>query len=157
MTTPWAGLSLSAVVATGNLKQLYPASASAGTGAGTMGCLIRCPMGGVVTNINIESDGTNGGDIEVWDIDGSDAGANVDSLDVITNAQLVAMLASGKARLMWSQSFAGSQVAPKVMAISMNFQHGIASRYSNAPAGVPTGTCNINLIVDGGVCKKSLA
>ena len=46
---------------------------------------------GAVVSLQVETDGTNGGIIQLWDINGLDIGANVSFLDVITNAQLVGL------------------------------------------------------------------
>ena len=158
MTTPWSGISLTAVAdKTAALTQIYPASCTAGSGATSMGTLIRTPMEGVITNMSVESDGTNGGEIEIWDVNGDDIGADVNTSNVITQAQLTALLALGKARLIWSQKFLGSTAGRIPYAGTSNFVHGLAARYINAVVGVATGVCDLNLTVDGGFCKKHLA
>jgi hypothetical protein len=40
-----------------------------------MGALIRRPANGSLITVQVETDGVNGGTIELWDMDGRDAGA----------------------------------------------------------------------------------
>lgn len=150
--TPWADLSVTAVAdTTGALTQLYPASCTAGTGALTLGNLIRMPCEGTMVSLQVEPDGTNGGEIEIWDINGADCGADVDTATAITAAQLAAALALGKARIIYSQKFSGSSGSRLAIAHGVPFMHGLAARYINQG---PVGTCQLNLTVDGGFCKK---
>ena len=152
MSTPWGGLSLTAVAdTTGNATQLYPASCSAGSGATTKGTQIRRPMGGVTTSISIQTDGTDGGIIEIWDVCGSDGGADVNTLAAITATQLNALVAAGMARLIWSENFTGTSAAPMRSTQPINFVHGLAARYINS-----TGTCKVNVFADGGFCYTTL-
>jgi hypothetical protein len=147
--TPWANLSLSAVTSTGNLTQLYPASCTAGTGANTMGNEKRGPCEGILVNAQVETDGIDGGLIELWDVNGADAGADVDTATVITNAQLAAMVAAGKARIMYAQNFSGGSGSRLAIAHGVTFAHGLAGRFVAA-----AGSCSLNLIVSGG-CRKT--
>lgn len=152
--TPWADIALSAVAdTTGILTQLYPASCTAGTGAQTLGNLIRKPSEGFLTNLQVEPDGTNGGEIEIWDINGADGGADVNTSTVITAAQLAAAIALGKARILYSQKFSGSSGSRLAIAHGVPFMHGLAGRYINAGA---TGTCELNITADGGFIKTQL-
>ena len=56
----WVGAStqLTATTSTGNLKQLYNPVMTAGSGAGTMGTLVRCPAEGVIYSVQVLTDGT---------------------------------------------------------------------------------------------------
>lgn len=146
--TPWV-TQLTAVAANGNLVQLYPDSCTPGTGANTMGNLKRSPCEGVLVNAQVEPDGINGGEIQLWDINGADAGADVDTTNVITNAQLVAMIAAGKARPIYGQKFSGASGSRLAIAYGVTIMHGIAARYVNA-----AGTLELNLVV-GGCCRKT--
>jgi hypothetical protein len=146
--TPWANISLGFVALTGNLTQLYPASCTAGSGAVTMGNTVRGVCEGILVSAQVEPDGTNGGTIEIWDVNGADAGADVDTATVITNAQLVAMVSAGKARIMYAQTFSGTG-ARLAVAHGVTFAHGLAARFIGS-----AGTCELNLIVSGG-CRKT--
>lgn len=155
-TDSWV-IPLTAVAATGNLQQLYPAFVSAGIakGTATAGQLVRQPMNGVMHSLQIKPNGADGGTIEFYDIDGQDWGADVSSADVITNAQLTTALASTssrKAKLIFTQEFAGtigSGVA-NAPGIYRAFMRGLAARFWNAG---PTGTCTLNLVCNGGYYK----
>ena len=150
MTTPWSGLEVDAVTDdTGNLIQLYPASCSPGSGSGLKGSQIRKPQAGITTSMQIQTDGINGGVLELWDVNGADAGADVDTLNVITAAQLNSLVARGMARILWSQNLTGSFAEPMRSANPVNFSHGIAARFVNQ-AGV--GKVFINIFADGGFC-----
>ena len=146
--TPWV-IQLNAVLANGNLTQLYPDSCTAGSGATTSGTLKRSPCEGVLVNAQVEPDGVNGGELQLWDINGADAGADVDTTNVITNAQLLAMIAAGKARAIYGQKFSGATGSRLAIAYGVTIMHGIAARYVNA-----AGTLELNLVVGGG-CRKT--
>ena len=152
--TPWADLTLTAVTDnTGIITQLYPASCTAGTGAATLGNLVRTPCEGVLVSLQVEPDGINGGEITVWDINGADVGADVNTATTITNAQLTAAIAAGKARVIYSQKFSGSSGSRLAIAHGVPFMHGLAARYINAGA---VGTCELNITADGGFRKTEL-
>lgn len=146
----WGGIPLAFVAATGDLTQLYPNFVSAGDAlpVAANGTL-RAPGGGRIGQVSVQTDGTNGGYIELWDVNGLDIPADVSSLTVITNAQLVALQARGLAKLMWSQNFAALPAAPAPWALAMGFMRGLAARFV---AGA--GACNINVIVEGGYVKR---
>lgn len=148
--TPWV-IQLNAVLANGNLTQLYPDSCTAGSGATTSGTLKRSPCEGVLVNAQVEPDGTNGGEIQLWDVNGADIGANVDTTNVITDAQLNTLIAAGKARAIYGQKFSGSSGSRLAIAYGVTIMHGIAARYVNTPAA---GTLELNLVV-GGCCRKT--
>lgn len=145
---------LTCVATTGNVTQLYPAWVSAGVAkaGSTNGQLIRTPLQGALHSIQIEPDGSNGGKVEIYDIDGSEAGADVSSATAITNAQLTAAIAAGTAKLIWEQEFPGTVGSGPVNAsgIFRSFMKGLAARFS---ASSPAGTCKLNLVVDGGYRK----
>lgn len=146
--TPWV-ITLSAVAANGDLTQLYPASCTAGSGLLTSGTLVRSPCEGVLVNCQVEPDGVNGGEIQLWDVNGADAGADVNTATAITNAQLAALIAAGKARQIYGQKFSGSSGSRLAIAYGVPVMHGIAARYINA-----AGTIDLNLVV-GGCCRKT--
>lgn len=147
-------VNLTAVSSTGNLKQVYSPKCTPGAGTGASGSQKRQPNEGVLWNAEVKTDGTNGGTIEIYDINGADIGADVDTLDAITNAQLTSLLASGKATLMWTQSFAGSGSARLAITRGTTFSKGLAARFWNA--GV-VGTCVLNIQWDGGQKKTWIA
>jgi hypothetical protein len=148
--TPWV-ISLTAVAATGNLTQLYPASCTAGSGATTSGTLKRSPCEGVLVNCQVEPDGTNGGEIQLWDVNGADVGADVDTAVVITNAQLTTLINAGKARQIYGQKFSGSSGARIAIAYGVPIMHGIAARYING-----TGTIELNIVANGCMRKTEI-
>lgn len=145
---------LTAVAATGDVTQLYPAWVSAGVAksSSTNGQLLRRPLQGALYSIQIEPNGTDGGTIQIYDIDGGDNGADVSSATAITNAQLSAAITAGRAKLIWEQQFAGTVGSGPVNAsgIDRDFMHGLAARYTNDG---PTGTCKLNLVIGGGYWK----
>jgi hypothetical protein len=149
-TDSWV-VSLTAVAATGNVTQLYPAYAPAGVAKATAvpGDDIRTPVAGCLHTMQVETDGTNGGLLQIYDMSGDDAGADVSSASVITNAQLAAQIARGKAKLIFEKTFTsaiGAETAS--FGSSRKFSRGLAARFSNAG---PTGTCKLNMTVEGGV------
>ena len=146
--TPWV-IQLTAVAAAGNLTQLYPDSCTAGSGATTRGTLKRSPCEGVLVNCQVEPDGINGGELQLWDVNGADIGADVNTTNVITDAQLQALITAGKARPIYGQKFSGSSGSRLAIAYGVPVMHGIAGRYVNS-----TGTLELNLVV-GGCCRKT--
>jgi len=155
----WGKLAVAFSTSTGNLTQLYPTwdqSVAQGQPVGDAlpiapGGTLRTPMGGRVGQLSFQSDGTNGGIIEVWDINGLDFPADVSSLTQITNAQLVALQARGKAQLLGSYNIAGSPTVPAVGSLAFGFMRGLAARFV---AGA--GQVNLNLIAEGGVQYRSV-
>lgn len=153
-TEAWSGITVTSVAATGDLKQLYPTFCTPGVAkaGSTPGQLLRRPMQGALHSIQVKPDGANGGTIELWDVDGGDAGADVSSLDVITNAQLVALVAQGRAKLIYRQDFAGTIGSGPTNAagIYRTFVKGLAARMYD---DTPVGNCELNLVVTGGFMK----
>jgi hypothetical protein len=149
--TPFC-VDLAAVALTGAGTQIYYDTMTAGSGTTTPGSLKREPIHGVLHSLEIEPDGTNGGELEVWDMNGTDGGANVDTASVVTNAQIAAAIAAGKGRLIYSQKFTGStgSVVRTVRGNPMPFQHGLVARFKNSG---PTGTVSLNLLTSG-LCRK---
>ncbi len=146
---------LTAVAATtGIITQLYPVWVSAGVAkAGSSnGQLIRRPLQGAMHSIQIEPNGSDGGLVEIWDVDGGDIGADVSSATTITAAELALLITAGKAKKIWEQQFAGTVGTGPVSAagIFRAFMKGLAARFTNAG---PTGTCTLNLVVSGGYEK----
>lgn len=135
----WAGLEVSAVTSTGNLKQLYPTWCPAGVdpASATAGQSIRNPGNGEIYRVEVIPDGMNAGTIEIWDLSGVDVGANVSSADVVTNSQLTELQTAGKAKLLWSRAFAGDAGVQIINEIKTAFLHGLAARFV-ASAGICT-------------------
>lgn len=145
-------IATTAVVAAGDLQQLYPVWASAGVAfaGSTNGQLIRRTSEGALHSIQIKTDGVNGGTLELYDIDGQEWGADVSSGTAITNAQLLVALAAGRAKLIYNISFAGtvgSLPASAPAIVGRGFLKGIACRFSNAG---PTGVITLNMVVSSG-------
>lgn len=136
---------LTFALSTGNITQLYPAWAAAGDAyPGSSGDSIRQPTEGQVFSLQIQTDGTNGGTLELWDINGLDAGVDVSSLTAITNAQKNTLVTLGKAKLIYSQNFLATPETPINMGYK-SFQHGLAARFIGS-----AGLCTLNLVVNGG-------
>ena len=152
-TDGWV-VALTAVAATGDVTQLYPTWVSAGVAksSSTNGQILRRPMQGAIHSIQIEPDGSNGGTIQLYDIDGGQWGADVSSAAVITDTQLDAAIAAGKAKLIWEQQFSGTVGSGPVNAsgIFRAFMKGLAARMVMS---VPAGGCTLNLVVSGGFEK----
>lgn len=136
---------------TGSLTQLYPTWVAAGASLPIppMGGPLRKPVMGEISQITIKTDQVNGGVVELWDVSGLDYPADVSSGTTITNAQLVALAAQGKAKLVWSESFTASPSAPpaNLAPQGMRFMRGLAARFGNSGS---TGTVYLNLIIEGG-------
>lgn len=133
--------------ATGDVQQLYPDYATAGTNylTATPSQQVRQPCEGQLISLQVASDGTNGGVLQVYDISGITLGINVSSATAITDTQLSAAIAAGKAKLMIEQNFAGSGLTPWAPVGPAGFTKGLAAR----AVGV-TGTCKLNMVVHGG-------
>ncbi len=93
----------------------------------------------------METDATDGGIIQIFDINGLDVGADVSSALVITNAQMLTGLSNGTAKLIFEQNFAASPGAPVVWNWTQGFLRGLAARFVGA-----AGTCKLNVIGEGG-------
>lgn len=144
---------LSAVVLTGVGTQIYYPTCTPGVApSSSPGTQYREPIHGVLHSLEIEPDGSNGGELEVWDMNGRDGGADVNTAAVVTNAQIAAAIAAGKARLMYSQKFTGATgaVVRTVRGSAMPFQHGLVARFKNVGG---TGTISLNLMTSG-LCRK---
>lgn len=153
MSTGWNSGSIAAVAAAGNLTQLYPSTCTAGSGATTQGTEVRRPCDGTLISCQVETDGVNGGKLELWDVDGSDGGADVNTAAAITNAQLTAAIAKGRARLVYEQTFLGTSGARLNLAGGMPIARGLAARFSNA--GV-AGTITLSIVSRGLFMKTQI-
>ena len=147
--TPWA-VTLTQVAATGNLTQLYPVFCTAGAGAITQGEVVRRPCEGTINELLVSGDGSNSGTLELYDLNGNDGGADVDTLAAITNAQLVAMLAASPptAKLIKHVTIAGTDQLRAVTSGSAGTpcMKGLAARFSS---GSPAGNCILNINATG--------
>lgn len=131
---------------TGNWTQLYPSWAPAGVdpAAATNGQQIRKPVEGVLFSLQLQTDGTNAGVIELYDASGADAGADVSSATTVTQAQLTALIARGLAKQIYSQNFIASPETPINLGYAA-FQRGLLARFAGS-----AGSVNLNLSVEGG-------
>lgn len=111
----------------------------------TAGQLYRRPAGGQFGQISVETDQTDGGVIQLFDINGLDVGADVSNGEFITNAQLLTGTNNNFAKLIWEQNFASSPGATLVWNWSQGFLRGLAARFVGS-----AGTCKLNVIGDGG-------
>ena len=152
MLETWV-ITLEDVTSTGNLTQLYPSWVSAGAvPPGSPSAEIRMPTQGFLRAAQVKTDGSNGGYVEIWDINGLDAGADVSSLTVITNAQLVAMQAAGLAKCLWNQNFTATSGASTPSIFGKQVMRGLAARFVGA-----AGEITLNLDVEGGYRKIATA
>lgn len=138
---------LTIVSATGSVTQLYPDYAPTGVdpATATVSQQVRMPCEGQLISLQVASDGTNAATLQLFDISGHDLGINVSSSTTITDTQLDAAIASGKARRILEQNFAGSGLTPWAPVGPAQFVKGLAAR----AVGV-TGTCILNMVVHGG-------
>lgn len=135
------------VASTGTVTQLYPDYATTGIdpSTATPAQQVRMPTEGQLISVQVASDGTNAGTLEIYDISGHELGINVSSATAITDTQLDAALAAGKAKLILEQNFAGSGLTPWAPVGPASFMKGLAARAVGS-----TGTCKLNLVVHGG-------
>jgi len=140
------------VAANGNVTQCYPASSPAGINPATAvpGENVRQPCEGQVTSLQCLTDGTNAFIIELYDISGIEIGVDVSSAAVISNAQLVAAIAAGRATLIFEQNVAGSGLTPFAPIGPFRIMKGIAARAVGA-----SGTCKLNMVVQG--CVRGIS
>lgn len=139
--------SLTLGAATGTVSQLYPAWAVTGVAPSTAtpSQQVRQPCEGQLVALQVCSDGTNGGVLELYDINGIDYGIDVSSAVSITDTQLDTAIAANTAKLILKQNFAGSGLTPWAPVGPASFMRGLAARAVGA-----TGTCDLNLVVHGG-------
>lgn len=130
---------------TGNVTQLYPTWCSAGTNPAVAanGDLIRTPCEGILYSLQIKTDGTNGGYIQIYDISGIEIGVDVSSAAAITAAQLNAAITAGQAKKIYDQNFQAAPDTPIGIGYS-SFQKGLAARFVSA-----AGACTLNLTTSG--------
>lgn len=156
MTQAWSPIVLSNVAATGDLVQLYPETVSAGSGATTMGTERRRPLSGCLYRAEVFASSGVGGTIELWDVAGLDRGAsnNVDTGTALTNTYLQAERTAGRAKLIWTQNFAGTSGSRyPVFNQRVPFMKGLAARF----IGGDTGSITISMVVDGGYTKQPIS
>ncbi len=146
----WAGVELGFVASNGNVTQLYPTYCSAGTAIATAtpAQMVRVPTGGELVSLQVETDGTNGGIVQIYDVDGLDAGADISAGTTITNTQLVALIAAGKAKLIYEQNVIGTGLTPPSTGYK-RFLKGLAGRFVGA-----AGSVKLNMSVNGGFYKR---
>lgn len=129
--------------ATADVTQLYPDYVPAGvdpSSAYAVGQQIRRPMEGTIINLSVQTDNSNAGVLELYDINGLELGADVSSSTAITNAELTAAISSGKAKLIHEQRFAATGLTPWDLTGPARFMKGLAARVVGAG-----GTCKLNL------------
>ena len=138
---------LTIVASNGNVTQLYPVPAGSGVNPATAtpAQQVRQPCEGQLISLQVASDGTNAGILELYDISGHELGVDVSSATTITDAQLDAAIAAGNAKLILEQNFSGSGLTPWAAVGPARFMKGLAAR----AVGV-SGTCKLNMVVQGG-------
>lgn len=169
----WGPCPLTAVTSnTGAITQLYPSwnryvtdaattgAPSSGFGGGgqtaynrtagdalpiAAGGLLLRPMGGRLGQVSVETDSTDGGIVQLFDLNGLDDGVDVSSLTAITNAQYTTLFNLGRAKLIFEQNVAAAPGAQIIWAWSQGFLRGLAARFIAA-----SGTCVLNIIAEGG-------
>lgn len=152
MLETWV-ITLEDVTATGNLTQLYPAWVSAGAvPPGSPSAEIRMPTECFLRAAQVKTDGTNGGYVEIWDVNGADGGANVSSLAAITDTQLDALALRGLAKCLWNQNFTATSGASTPASFGKQAMRGLAARFVGS-----AGEITLNLEVEGGYRKIATA
>lgn len=142
----WAGITVADSAFDGDLTQLYPTWATVGVNPATAtnGQQIRQPIEGIMYSLQVQTDLTNAGVIEIWDVNGADGGADVSSAAAITNAQLLVAISKGLAKLIYSQNFLATGITPPTTG-PRAFQRGLAARFVGA-----AGDVKLNMAVTGG-------
>ena len=143
--------------ADGDLKQLYPDWATAGTGATTAGTKRRIPTEGTLYHCQVFPSSAQGGIFELWDIGGEPEGAtnNTDTGTAITDAYLQAKIARNKAKLIWRIGFKGDDgLTTKTWWQKIPVTHGLAARFINTDVGA--GTANITLSIAASGCYRKI-
>lgn len=137
-------VTLSAVASNGDLTQLFPTWCAAGVNpaTATVGQEIRRAVDGQLKAAQVKTDNTNAGYVEIWDLNGADVGADVSSATTVTNAQLVALQALGRAKLIWNQNFTATSGATTPNSWGKDFMHGLAARFVGG-----AGSCTLNVDV----------
>lgn len=146
MLSTWI-VELDGVTSSGDLTQLFPTWCPAGADPATAvpGDLLRKPCEGFMRGAQIATDGSNGGVIELWDVNGFDLGLDMSTGETITNAQLNSLITLGKAKQIWSQRFTATAGASTPSIFGKQFVHGLAARYVSG-----AGTCTLNADIEGG-------
>lgn len=139
---------LTGVANNGVVTQLYPVNCTVGTNPATAtnGQLIRGPVEGTLYSMQVETDGTNAGTIQLFDISGLELGVDVSSATAMTDAVVAAAITAGKAKLIYEQNFVAAPTTPIGIGYA-SFQKGLAARLVSA------GSCSLNLTVSGGYRK----
>lgn len=152
MSQAWSGISLAFGGATGDVTQLFPTWMGVGVahtpGApAAPGAQVRQPRQGKLESIQVQTDGTNGGTIEIWDVNGEDAGLDMssDSTPLISDTILTGLVTRGLAKLIYAQNFTSTAGAATPSAPFRAFSRGLAARFIGA-----AGACSLNLVVEGG-------
>lgn len=142
---------------TGALTQLYPDWVTAGQNPGAAGNIIRRPTDGILHEIAIYPDSSQGGILEVWDIAGAMSGtSDVSTSNQITNAYLTAQLARTRprAKLLWKQEFkADAGLTTKKMTQRAVIKFGLAVRWYTAGVTSSTKTAVLNVVSEGTYTK----
>ncbi len=136
---------ITGVAANGNLLQIYPPDCPAGIAVATAtpAQMIREPIEGELVGFQVQTNGSDGGVFELWDVAGDDGGADVSTAAVITNAELVVAQNKGKASLLWRQNLLGTGVTPPCPSY-FRFMRGLAARW------VSSGNCSMSGNISGG-------
>lgn len=150
----WGSRSVSAVASNGVATQLFPttiansACTSTATYPPAAAGKIRRPTSGTLRSMEVTSDRTNAGVLELWDVAGQDRGAsnNVNSGgDTMTDAYLSA---NGRLIAKINIDPAGGAGVPLSWNLGdLHFSKGLAARFVN---GGPTGAVFLAPDVDGG-------
>lgn len=144
----------------GDLKQLFPAFVSAGTGGTSTGTERRKCTEGVLYRIDIDPADAVGGVFELWDVAGRPYGIsnNIDTGTALTDAYLLSEQTAGRARLIWRTDFKGDAgLTTKTFATRVPFSFGLAGRYVNTVDPAGTKSIYANIVAEGGYSKYSIS
>jgi len=151
----WGERTLSGVAANGVVTQLFPTTivttVSTATYPPSGGGLVKRAVNGRIDHITIESDGVNGGYVEIWDVTGLDRGASNNANDSVSltdayvdaNGKLLATV------MIKPAAGAGHPFGSSLGAIP--FDKGLAMRY------VGSGVVNVAPVIEGGFMVQYIA
>lgn len=166
MSSPWSPITVANVADTsGDLTQLFPAYATAGSGSSAAGTLVRKCQEGVLYRVDVDPSDAVGGFVELWDLGGrpydfSQGGGtnNINTGTTLKNAYLTAEQTAGRARMIWRTDFKGDAgLTTKTFATRVPFGQGLAARFVDSVDAVGTKNITINIVAEGGFTKVGIA
>jgi hypothetical protein len=154
--TPWVCTVTNVLNTSGVITQLYPDFVAAGVDTTTAGSVVRMPTDGVLLECSVYPFQNFGGILELWDVAGNLTGSpNVNSGSTLTNATLTELIAQGKAKKIWEQSFkADAGLTTKKFTQRVPVMFGLAARIIDNTGGGGAGTQSYKLNIVAGGCYR---